>query len=175
MSTADAPRRIQRQRAKGWRAPERAIYVGRPSRWGNPFSVDGGWITWAAVAAGYTGNADGRRAAALAFHRAWLLREPVTLGPLANDDTGGAIEFTSGRIVTMGEAARSIAAGVANDVYTAPALSEPPDRASIVASLRGRDLLCWCPLTVACHADVLLEIANGPDALLAALAAEAQP
>lgn len=26
--------------------------------------------------------------------------------------------------------------------------------------LRGRDLACWCPLDVECHADVLLEIAN---------------
>jgi hypothetical protein len=28
--------------------------------------------------------------------------------------------------------------------------------------LRGKDLACWCPLGVPCHADVLLEIANVP-------------
>lgn len=28
------------------------------------------------------------------------------------------------------------------------------------AELRGRDLVCWCPLDQPCHADVLLEIAN---------------
>lgn len=28
-------KRIQRSRAKGWRMPENAVYVGRPSRWGN--------------------------------------------------------------------------------------------------------------------------------------------
>lgn len=33
------PKRIQRKRIKGWRMPENTIYVGRPSRWGNPFSV----------------------------------------------------------------------------------------------------------------------------------------
>ena len=27
--------------------------------------------------------------------------------------------------------------------------------------LRGRDLACYCPLDEPCHADVLLEIANG--------------
>lgn len=27
--------------------------------------------------------------------------------------------------------------------------------------LAGRDLACWCPLDQPCHADVLLEIANG--------------
>lgn len=29
------------------------------------------------------------------------------------------------------------------------------------AELGGRDLACWCPLDQPCHADVLLEIANG--------------
>lgn len=33
------PKRIQRRRAKGWRMPEGAVYVGRPSRWGNPYVV----------------------------------------------------------------------------------------------------------------------------------------
>jgi hypothetical protein len=33
------PRRIQRQRTKGWRMPEGAVYVGRPSRWGNIWKV----------------------------------------------------------------------------------------------------------------------------------------
>ncbi len=32
-----APKRIQRKRTKGWRMPEGAVYVGRESRWGNPF------------------------------------------------------------------------------------------------------------------------------------------
>lgn len=33
------PQRIQRKRNKGWRMPENTIYVGRGSRWGNPFVV----------------------------------------------------------------------------------------------------------------------------------------
>jgi len=32
-----SPRRIQRKRVKGWKAPEGAVYVGRPTRWGNPY------------------------------------------------------------------------------------------------------------------------------------------
>jgi hypothetical protein len=31
------PERIQRKRTKGWRKPEGAVYVGRPSKWGNPY------------------------------------------------------------------------------------------------------------------------------------------
>ncbi len=34
------PERIQRKRTAGWRMPEGAIYVGRPSRWGNPYAPD---------------------------------------------------------------------------------------------------------------------------------------
>lgn len=30
-----------------------------------------------------------------------------------------------------------------------------------VPTLRGKDLACWCPIGQPCHADVLLELANG--------------
>lgn len=33
------PKRIQRKRTKGWRMPPNAVYVGRPSKWGNRFQV----------------------------------------------------------------------------------------------------------------------------------------
>lgn len=33
------PKRIQRQRTKDWRSPAGAVYVGRPSKWGNPILV----------------------------------------------------------------------------------------------------------------------------------------
>jgi len=31
------PRRVQRRMMKGWRLPPNTVYVGRGSRWGNPF------------------------------------------------------------------------------------------------------------------------------------------
>lgn len=35
-------------------------------------------------------------------------------------------------------------------------------RAPLIRSdLRGKNLACWCPLDMPCHADVLLEVANG--------------
>jgi hypothetical protein len=37
--TNEVPRRIQRQRTKGWRMPANAIYVGRPTKWGNAWRV----------------------------------------------------------------------------------------------------------------------------------------
>lgn len=33
------PVRIQRQRKAGWRMPEGVVYVGRPSKWGNPINL----------------------------------------------------------------------------------------------------------------------------------------
>lgn len=40
------PQRIQRRRTKGWRMPENTVYVGRGSKWGNPYRViqDGGFM-----------------------------------------------------------------------------------------------------------------------------------
>ena len=34
------PKRIQRKRSKGWRMPKNAVYVGRPTKWGNPFKLN---------------------------------------------------------------------------------------------------------------------------------------
>jgi hypothetical protein len=33
------PQRIQLRRTKGWRKPEGAVVVARPSKWGNPFKA----------------------------------------------------------------------------------------------------------------------------------------
>ncbi len=92
------PRRIQRSRGKGWRMPEGAVYVGRPSRWGNPQRFE--WFF------GFAG-----RAAVVGSYRIYI-QERLAL----------------------------------NSKWLAP--------------LRGRDLVCWCPLDQPCHADVLLEVAN---------------
>lgn len=37
--TDEAPTRIQRRRAKGWRLPDGAVIVDRTTPWGNPFVV----------------------------------------------------------------------------------------------------------------------------------------
>ena len=33
------PKRIQRKRAKGWKMPPNTVYVGRPTKWGNPWNL----------------------------------------------------------------------------------------------------------------------------------------
>jgi hypothetical protein len=62
------PRRIQRKRTKGWRMPDGVVYVGRPTRWGNPWSVA------AYYEAGYSGSTDDAVAACVEMYRAWMTR-----------------------------------------------------------------------------------------------------
>lgn len=110
------PERIQRKRTKGWRMPEGAVYVGRPSRWGNPFEV-GGYLRMEAYLAGEV----------------------------------GAAERAGCRINWPADAVAAFSWWVRVKNLT-PAIRQ---------DLAGRDLACWCPLDQPCHADVLLEVANG--------------
>lgn len=91
MSTT--PTRIQRRRTKGWRAPEGAVYVGRPTRFGNPFALapaasqrGGPLDMWAVEHKGRTLGrwddiADARAEAADRYAR-WI-REPKQAGTRA--------------------------------------------------------------------------------------------
>ena len=87
------PERIQRKRSKGWRMPPNTVYVGRPTKWGNPFFV----------------ASDMPAHLAVENFRNMLNRH---------------------------------------------------DEAEIRATLRGKNLACWCALDQPCHADVLLKLAN---------------
>lgn len=133
------PNRIQRRRTKGWRAPEGAIYVGRPTRWGNPFDGAGPFVAKAASVLGL-GSPD---EAAAALHAAWIrgARYVESLRPW-----GPRLEFTEGRIAG---AAWLEGTGVLD-------LPKTPE----LGPLRGRDLMCWCSLRRPCHADNLIQVAN---------------
>ena len=124
-----APRRIQRKRTKGWRMPEGAVYVGRPSRWGNPYTVEmmqARIDELVAAGIGEPGELNARDLAVEAF------RCDLTYGP----DSRWWWYGPHNQII-------AIKGGLQD------------------GELRGRDLACWCPLSSPCHADVLLEIANG--------------
>ena len=40
------PVRVQRSRAKGFKMPDNTVYVGRGSKFGNPFKIDDGFIIY---------------------------------------------------------------------------------------------------------------------------------
>lgn len=128
-----APIRIQRQRTKGCKMPDNTVYVGRPTRWGNPFrigqthmpAVHPSEVT--AVKSGpFTHfSVDGRPGIPLIpFDK-----------PLTPEDTVALFR---------GHAMEQIGP------------------ASIREALRGKNLACFCALDQPCHADVLLELANAP-------------
>ena len=113
--------RIQRKRTKGWRMPEGAIYVGRPTKWGNPIRI---------IPVRRNGPFD-----------------------LERDGVGFIGQHTGL------DSARSSAARRYRDLVSLGLTQVSID--DIRDELRGHDLACWCPLEFACHATVLLEIANG--------------
>ena len=137
-----APKRIQRKRTKGWRMPDGAVYVGRPSRWGNPFSLAG--ATRGTVVGPPWFDT-----------KAW----PMTRGVRRVDDAVLRAYST--------HAPASNASAAAVDVFASLASVRLRDHHEEtqrwLAPLAGHDLACWCPLAEPCHADVLLELANGAD------------
>ena len=76
--------------------PKNAIYVGRPTKWGNPWKE----------------RVDGDLDYVLMKYRAWLNAKLMK-------DSG------------------------------------------FLDPLRGKDLVCWCPLDQPCHADILIEFLKG--------------
>jgi len=65
-------KRIQRKRIKGWKMPKNAVYVGRPTKWGNPFTV----------------GVDGDRLTVVEKYEMWL-RERLRKDPCFLDELKG--------------------------------------------------------------------------------------
>lgn len=86
-------RRIQRKRTKGWKMPRNTVYVGRGSKWGNPYKV----------------------------------------GTCLIPDNQAAVDAFKANLPLKLEC----------------------------LELKGKNLACWCKLNDPCHADILLEEANG--------------
>lgn len=67
--------------------------------------------------------------------------------------SGTRLNFTSKSIRTRADAVEAFRHMLTFSERHYPSADE-------IASLRGKNLACWCPLDQPCHADVLLEIAN---------------
>lgn len=66
MPDARSPQRIHRQRTKGWKMPPNTVYVGRPGKWGNPWTVSDYYR------AGYSGNGFDALRMIVETYRAWI-------------------------------------------------------------------------------------------------------
>lgn len=140
------PKRIQRRRTKGWRMPAGAVYVGRGSRWGNPFVLGEAQVRIPALDGsdwereGRLYKTSGER------HPFHTTRSTITWHQVEDATAEQCVEMY--REYITGQTGRL-------------AFRHPNRTAEIREHLAGLDLACWCPLDRPCHADVLLEIANG--------------
>jgi len=133
--------RITRQRTKGWRKPEGAVIVTRPTIWGNPWGIGKpGTIDLVldGAACRFCTDLEITQVRAKSLYRDWLetgtLTNAATPQNLTDLGQRGMIDHLHGR--------RKL---ILSEIHT----------------LRGRDLCCFCKPGTPCHADVLMEIANG--------------
>lgn len=85
------PQRIQRQRAKGWRMPENTVYVGRPTIFGNPFSVESYWQI------GYSGTERAARQWAVEQFNLWTAGHKNGPGGLRRVTLAGRLSELRGK------------------------------------------------------------------------------
>jgi hypothetical protein len=134
----NTPQRIQRKRTKGWQMPPNTVYVGRGSKWGNPFRVvqysDGKWAVKC--------DDDENQVAILTA----ICRAAYDTKQEAQAD---AVECY--RIL-----------------YASYSHGDPIDKffesmsfvEMVESELKCKNLACWCTPGEPCHADFLIEIAN---------------
>lgn len=103
--------------------PDGAIYVGRPTKWGNPFVVE-------AAPPHHARRREAHAEAVEMFDHLLSWGDEGALVPYPQPGELQALSDRRERILTD------------------------------IEELRGRDLACWCPIGLPCHADVLLELAN---------------
>ena len=141
MNNTRTPRRVQMSRQHPWRKdhPD-AVIVARPSRWGNEYAV-GATIRDFRIECERQG-----KDASHAFAPAVVTRRVADLPSFM------AIRTVRDRADAV-ECFRLLVAEFEWD--------DEDGFRSWLSPLAGRDLACWCPLDQPCHADVLLEVANG--------------
>lgn len=148
------PKRIQLRRTKGWRKPEDAVSVARPTKWGNRFKV-GDRTALARVPAIHHPD------------QSWEYEGRISADGMRHDyhHPGGRVTEVHVRYMTRLEVVECFRALVRGGGWPLDSMNGwshmYPSVEEIRAELAGKDLACWCPLYEPCHADVLLEIANG--------------
>lgn len=154
---SDSPKRIRMSRNHPWRAdhPD-AIIVDRRSPWGNPFI--------------YRNRARGLVHHHPDYPEAWEYEGRIS-GPDTRHDAFGPGDAWEPLWVRW--ATRDEIVELFRRTLTEPDRgmhwAYPSGNGNLAhftlhearAALEGRDLACWCELDAPCHADVLLELANG--------------
>ncbi len=123
--------RIQRKRTKGFKLPKNTVYVGRGSKWGNPFKLRGDMIM---VDAG---------------HRRKIFDKWICYYHDGGHTIKEVVKLFRDMLMDL------------NSHEVEPEIRERfkwmRDR---IKDLQGKKLSCWCKENDCCHADVLIEHAN---------------
>jgi hypothetical protein len=128
---------IQRKRTDGWRMPANTIYVGRPSRWGNPFQAGAMFTSMNRMELEYDFSS--------------------TPSPISSQNKWGC-ETVFG--MCSHELGAEIAVLLFRRWLEHWGAKWPADFEKYIEPLRGKNLACWCPPDAYCHRNVLLEFAN---------------
>lgn len=148
-----APKRIQLRRTKGWRMPEGAMSVARPTRWGNPYVVGD------PVEMSYQGFCDGSVGFYTPGSRDLLFQtsEEVTVTAEL------AVRFYRENLTS------ALTPFVLDGKEPEADRERRLDLVGALLGLAGRDLGCFCAVSAQwCHADILLNWANNYHAFKAA-------
>ncbi|WP_377271885.1 DUF4326 domain-containing protein [Peterkaempfera sp. SMS 1(5)a] len=142
-TTTKQPSRIQRRRVFGWRAPAGARYVGRGTRWGNPYRLGETQVRLPGI--------DGSEWE----HEGRLGKRSGETHHFVHPD--GSVTWHRVEDATPEQVIELYRRWLAERSEAAEAARQ---------QLSGRDLMCWCPLPEPgqpdhCHASVLLELVNG--------------
>ncbi|WNI19151.1 DUF4326 domain-containing protein [Actinacidiphila sp. ITFR-21] len=130
MTETSTPARIRRKHTAGWRAPLDA--QARPAR--------------------YVGR--GTR-----YGNPWVIAETDTLSGWTVNWAGIGRPPTGLRPEIPAHNQRD-AHTLAVELFEVWVHSQPDLLDRALRELAGRDLMCWCPASLPCHADVLLALAN---------------
>ncbi|MCH8479169.1 MAG: DUF4326 domain-containing protein [Wenzhouxiangella sp.] len=130
------PKRVQRKRTKGWKMPDNTKYVGRPTKYGNPFIVRGDLLYCDAS------------------HRRKVL-DPWVLF------TGDPIQKDESKL--YGSIALFYYRHWLNGLYDHSGVVRPRGFTidQMKEELQGKNLACWCDLDHPCHVDVLMDVLYG--------------
>lgn len=138
------PQRVQLSRRKGWRLPPNTMSVARPTKWGNPYSVQ-------------RAGRDVPLRYAVVDRQAWIV---------VHHDKWGNPKGKYGGFSSKADAT-AFAVGMFERSVLGSRLEVDGEHMvrSWLADLAGKNLACWCPLPEPgqpdwCHAAVLLRLAN---------------
>ena len=120
--------------------PENTIYVGRGSRWGNPYKIGQTQVRYPGIK-GQLWELEGR----------------------AGKPSGEQVRFVHPDMTVTWHQVEDATPAQCVELYRRWITRRIKEGSIDLTPLAGKNLACWCPIDAPCHADLLLQLANGGD------------